>query len=91
MTDYTFNLSGRIAVEAWISITRGTETATAFGLAFDSDADVLAETDSTRYSGYCDSEIAYHEVHRLLASRWGIESEDIAAAVDAQLPVCECD
>lgn len=91
MTSYDFTLTGRITIDASIDIHRGIETASAWGLAFDQDADVIADTDSTRYSGYCDAEIAYHELHRLFAGRWGIESEDIAAAVDAQLPICECD
>lgn len=91
MATYTFTLAGRITIDATIEISHGTETVSAWGLAFDGNADVIGETDSARYSGFCDSEVAYDELHRLINGRWGVESEDIAAAIDARMPACQCD
>jgi len=91
MASYNFKIAGRMTIDATIDVHRGIETASAWGLAFDQDADVIAETESTRYSGFCDAEIVYSELHRLFAGRWGIESEDIASAVDSVLPLCECE
>ena len=81
MASYALNLTGRIPVELSIDVHWGIETASAWALAFNDDADVVGETESTRYSGFCDSEIMYAEAHRVIAGRWGIESQDIATAI----------
>ncbi|MEV5068896.1 hypothetical protein MRBLMI12_000452 [Microbacterium sp. LMI12-1-1.1] len=91
MATHTFTLTGRETIEARITIDPGIHTTSAYGLAFNADADTVGDTDSTRYSGYCPTCVAYHEIHRVIAGRWGIESEDIATAVDANMPPCHCD
>ncbi|OJU44434.1 MAG: hypothetical protein BGN98_13700 [Microbacterium sp. 69-7] len=78
-------------IDARVFITRGTSTAESYGIAFDEDGATIAETSANRYSGFCDAEIAYDEAHRLMAWRWGVESEDIAAAVDAAGLTCDCE
>lgn len=81
---------GIIEVRAWIDH-EGSEASSAYGIAFNADAETIADTRTTRYSGYCDAEIFYAELHRLIAQRWGLESADIAAAIEAQGFSCECD
>jgi hypothetical protein len=84
-------LTGRETIDACVNIDHDINTSVAYGLAFNDDGDVVAETDSTRYSGFCEAEIVYHELHRLIAWRWGIESGDIADALDMRGIMCDCE
>lgn len=100
MATHVFTIPGRITVEAHVTIggagsggyaMPGAQSVGAYGIAFDDDANTVGDTSEHRYIDYCPSGIAYHELHRLIAGRWGIESEGIAAAVDALMPPCECE
>jgi hypothetical protein len=89
---HQFTLEGRLRLDARIYVTPGPHKIDAYGLAFDDGANIRAETNSTGYIGYCRACIAYHELHRLIAGRWGIESETIADAVEGRFPHgCTCD
>jgi hypothetical protein len=79
-------------LDARVTITRGNETASAWGILFDENAEIVTETESTRYSGYCDAEILTAVVGEMAFSRRGIEWDDIHATVEAlDLPACECE
>lgn len=97
MSTHVFTVTGRATIEAHITIEPGgygmpgAQRTVGYGIAFNDDADTVADTDSTGYIDYCRPEIAYHELHRLIAGRWGIESETIAAAVDEVMGECTCD
>ena len=98
METFTLLIPSRIGeIDARITLDRpeyampGAQGIPAYGIAFNSEAETIAETDSTRYIDYCTWEIVYYEAHRLLNGRWGVEAEDIAAAVEDILPICDCD
>lgn len=61
------------------------------GIAFDENAARISSIPSTLYVGFCHWELVYKAAGELLASRRGIEYEDVAAAVSKILPECECE
>ena len=92
MTTYRLALAGRATIDAHVTLAPGPHKIDAYGIAFNDDADVVAETGSTGYIDYCRACILYHELHRLIAGRWGIESQTIADAVETEFPYgCTCD
>ena len=94
---HVITLAGDIAIEAHVHIGNGgyampgAQSIGAWGMAFNDDADVIAETDTHQYVDYCESEILYHELHRLFAGQYGIESETIGYAVDETGLSCDCE
>ena len=50
---------------AYIFVTHGVSTSSAYGMLFNSGAYVTAETGATRYSGYCEHCIVDAELERL--------------------------
>jgi hypothetical protein len=88
MATYTLTLNG---LDARVTLDHGVNTVSAYGLTFDESADVVTETESRRFSGYCDSEIVYSIACDMLHTRRGIEAEDISDAVEALGLTCECE
>lgn len=88
MPTYTIALKG---LEASITLDSGAETTRAYGIAFDENGDTISETESRRFSGFCDSEIVYDIASELLTTRRQIESEGIADALEAIGLVCACE
>lgn len=96
MTTHTFTLTGSETVHAFITIGTGghvmpgMQSTGAYGIAFNDAAETIAETGEHRYVDYCQAEIAGLELQRLIADRWGIDSDAIDAAVSEQLE-CDCE
>lgn len=81
--------------EVRITIDRGQETATATGIAFDSNAEIISES-SRRFSGFCDTEIVSEMAVELVFTRHingvVIDMPQISAALaEVKLPMCQCD
>lgn len=87
-TTYSITING---LDAQVQIGNGYETSGAATIVFDDDANIVAETEFTRYSGYCTAEIVYLELDKTLTTRRGIESHDVANAVLVLGLECTCD
>lgn len=88
MTNYRITLKG---LEASITIEHGHETDSAYGILFDENAAIIRETESQRYSGFCDREITYSIACTLYDHARQVEPADIWDALSALTPECECD
>lgn len=85
-------------LEAHVNIEHGFQATSAWGIAFDEDADIVVETETRRFLGFCDYEIAYEVAGDMLAGRRahpaatrGIEWADISAAIEALGHACDCE
>lgn len=87
----TIALPDMRGLDVSVSITHGINTASAYGLTLDENADVVAETDTRRFSGFCDRCIAYDIAGDMIATRRRIEHSDISDALDEIELECRCD
>lgn len=83
------------SAEVQINLSHGHETVSAKGVAFDSNAAIVAE-ETTQFSGFCDSEIITSMVNSLVFTRRFngvfIDMPQIMTALkDAQIGDCTCE
>ena len=84
MATITLPLPG---ADAWVTVEHGTETARAYGLIFDDDADVIADIPPERYSGYCTTCILADTIDRAGI----IPAATLAVALADNGHACTCD
>lgn len=75
-------------LEARVTLSHGVQSVTAHGICFNENGDIVTETDSKQFIGYCDAEILYAVADGMLTTRRRIESSEVWDALPIQ---CECD
>jgi hypothetical protein len=88
MTDPTFTLKG---LEARVFLDYGVNTTGASAILFDEDANVISETESSRYSGFCTRCIIYSQLVKVYDYRRQVEPADIDNALYDADYSCNCD
>ena len=89
MSTHTIKLDG---LDARITIERGNPVGfPAYGIAFDEDANIIADFDSRTYGGYCTAEILERIAYMMFNKHRAIEYEQIVSAVESAGHECTCE
>ena len=89
MAFYRIELDG---LDARITIDRGNSVGyPAYGIAFDEDANIIADFDSRTYGGYCHAEILAVMAHAMFNRHRPVEFEAVTYAVAVAGHECQCE
>jgi len=89
MSTHTIKLNG---LDARITIERGNPVGyPAYGIAFDEDANIIADFDSRTYGGYCTAEILEVMAYAMFNRHCPVEYEAVTCAVASAGYVCTCE
>lgn len=88
MSTYTIPIDRHHEALVTIADRSGPWGVNASSIAFNSDADIVAETTTTTYCGYCAAEIIHQEIAAMIPN---VSDERIAHLLESRGLECECD